>query len=94
VGVEVRFFKVLLLMAFVIISAPGFSADYVDGVDAYQRGDFQAALLEWRPLAEQGDDRAQNNLGAMYRFGRGVARSRIEAVKWYRRSAELSKSQI
>ena len=35
--------------------APGFSADFQKGLDAYNRGDYQAALREWRPFAEQGD---------------------------------------
>ena len=38
-------------------------ADYLDGVDAYNRGDYATALDEWRPLAEQGDAPAQRGLG-------------------------------
>ena len=30
-------------------------ADFEVGVDAYDRGDYDAALKEFRPLAEQGD---------------------------------------
>ena len=29
-----------------------------NGVAAYERGDYAAALKEWRPLAEQGDTKA------------------------------------
>ncbi len=32
---------------------------YEEGVAAYQRGDYATALRLWRPLAEQGDARAQ-----------------------------------
>ena len=39
-------------------------------------------------LAEQGDAKAQNNLGAMYATGRGVRQNYAEAVKWYRQAAE------
>ena len=54
-----------------------------------QSGDFASALLkEWRPLAEQGHARAQNNLGVMYDNGYGVVQDTAEAVKWYRLSAE------
>ena len=43
--------------------------DYDNGVEAYNAGDYQTALQEWRPLAEQGDANAQTNLGVMYKNG-------------------------
>jgi len=64
------------------------SADFLEGLDAAQRGDFQTAMREWRPLAEQGDASAQFNLGVMYANGRGVPEDDREAVKWYRKAAE------
>jgi TPR repeat protein len=59
-----------------------------EGDAAYKQGDYDAALREWRPLAEQGDDRAQLNLGFMYDNGYGVPQDYKEAIKWYRRAAE------
>ena len=45
--------------------------------------------MKWyRKAAEQGDAHAQNNLGAIYNNGQGVARNYFEAVKWYRLSAD------
>ena len=79
-----------LLLALVLacaLSAPAW-AGYYEGLAAYNRGDYETALREWRPLAEQGDATAQYNLGVMYDNGRGVARDYAEAVKWYRRAAE------
>jgi uncharacterized protein len=58
------------------------------GGEAHQRGDYAAALREWRPLAEQGLDAAQYNLGFMYANGRGVPEDHAEAVRWYRKAAE------
>ena len=43
---------------------------------------------EWRPLAEQGDAVAQNNLGVMYSKGEGVTQDYAEAVKWFRKAAK------
>jgi hypothetical protein len=43
-----------------------------DGLAAYQRGDFGVAMELWRPLANQGNDRAQAMLGEMYAQGQGV----------------------
>jgi hypothetical protein len=59
-----------------------------DGLAAYDRGDYTAALGAWLPLAERGDMDAQFNLGAMYQAGRGVRQDYPEAVRWYRKSAE------
>jgi TPR repeat protein len=39
------------------------------------------------PLAEQGDDSAQYNLGVMYEKGQGVLQDYEESVKWYRKAA-------
>jgi TPR repeat protein len=58
------------------------------GLEAYQAGDYQTALQEWRPLAEQGNLDAQNNLALMYYKGMGVPQDYAEASKWYRLSAE------
>jgi hypothetical protein len=48
-----------------------------------------AEAVKWdRLAAEQGDVRAQTNLGISYYNGRGVEKNYSEAVKWYRKSAE------
>ena len=63
-------------------------ADTQDAEEAYNRGDYATAVKELRPLAEQGNAWAQNNLGFMYRDGTGVAQDYAEAVRWYRLAAE------
>ena len=37
--------------------------DFDTGLEAARAGDFQTALENWEPLAEQGDAVAQGNLG-------------------------------
>ncbi len=69
------------------ISGSGIT-DFNDGVNAYQKGDYKTAFNEWKPLAEQGDARAQYNLGLMHANGEGMLRDEKEAVKWYRKAAE------
>ena len=66
----------------------GCGADFDKGLAAAQSGDFATALREWRPLAEQGDARAQFNLGEMYRKGEGVPQNDKTAVKWFTLAAE------
>jgi TPR repeat protein len=62
-------------------------AGYKEGATAYEKGDYAAALHEFRPLVEQGDAKAQNGLGVLYEYGRGVAQDYREAARWYRLAA-------
>lgn len=61
---------------------------YKEGLAAMQRGDYDEALREWRPSAEQGNASAQYNLGQLYREGLGVTQDYKEAEKWYRKAAQ------
>lgn len=58
------------------------------GCAAFQRSEFEAAAVAFRPGAERGDPAAQNNLGVLHEAGLGAARSKEEALRWYRRGAE------
>ena len=69
-------------------------AGFDEGFSAFQRGDFTAALREWRPLAEQGNAAAQSNLGMMYVQGKGVPQDFKEAIKWYRLAAEQGQPSL
>lgn len=63
-------------------------ADVKAGVDAWSRGDYPAAIKEWRPLAISGDADAQFNLAQAYKLGRGVPVDFKLAESWYRRAAD------
>ena len=78
---------ILLLVGLLLVPALGW-ADFEAGVDAYERGDYETALKEFRLLAEQGNAEAQYNLGNMYRSGLGMPQDYQEAMKWYRRAAK------
>ena len=62
------------------------------GAAAYKRGDFETALAVFRPLAENGDAKAQSILALMYSYGEGVPLDYRESVRWYRRAAEQNSS--
>lgn len=62
--------------------------DYEKGLDLFERGDYQAALLTWLPLAENGDATAQNALGWLYNEGKGAGLDFGQALKWYTLAAE------
>jgi uncharacterized protein len=75
----------LMLVAVAGVAAAG---PFEDGRAALDRGDYVTAYRLLRPLAEQGDVRAQNDLGSMYQDGKGVPQNYTGAMKWYRRAAE------
>ena len=78
----------LLIFSFHISGTVVFADPLEDGQAAYNRGDYATALKLLRPLAEQGNANAQNNLGWMYDQGDGVTQDFKEAAKWYRSAAE------
>jgi uncharacterized protein len=82
---------VLTISGGVVLAGP-----FEDGIAAIGKGDYATALRLLRPLAEQGDAKAQISLGAMYAGGQGVAQDYREAVKWYRSAAEqgIASAQI
>ena len=77
-----------VLLFSLLLGVPSYSADFNKGLTAAQSGDFATALKEWKPLAEEGNAVAQNNLGLMYHNGWGVPQDYKEAVRLYRLAAE------
>ena len=76
-----RFLKSCFIIA-VLLATPVGAADYNAGFKAYQSGDYQTAFKKWQPLAEQGDEYAQNNLGVMYARGQGGLQDYVTAHMW------------
>jgi hypothetical protein len=70
------------------ITAGAALADFETGNKAYAKRDYDTAFKAWLPLAESGDPAAQNNIGFMYRKGRGVPPDDATAFSWYMRSAQ------
>ncbi len=68
-------------------------SSYQEGMDAFERGDYDTALYEFRLLADQGFASSQFNLGAMYERGQGVPQDYFQAVRWYRRAANQGLGQ-
>jgi TPR repeat protein len=63
-------------------------AGFDEGVEAYAQSDYAKALAEFKPLAEQGDPRAEYFMGFLYRYGYGVKMDHAEAGKWFRLAAD------
>lgn len=75
-------------LAGALVAGPALGqADVKVGVDAWQRGDYRAAVAQWRGPAVAGDADAQFNMGQAYKFGRGVPADLAQAEEWYRKAA-------
>lgn len=75
-----------------LLAAP-LAANVRDGVEAWSRGDYSAAVSEWQGPAEAGDADAMFNLGQAYRLGRGVPVDMPRAEALYARAAEAGHLQ-
>ncbi len=62
-------------------------ARFKEGLEAYNRGDYAAALGALRAAATQGYADAQYELGFMYSTGRGVTRADVQGHMWYNLAA-------
>jgi len=59
-----------------------------DGEVAYRGGDYAAAMSCWRALADQGNARAQYDIGLMYGLGQGAPQDYAQALYWYLKAAK------
>ena len=75
-----------------LMAAPAM-ASVKDGVDAWGRGDYTAAIAEWQGPAQAGDADAMFNLAQAYRLGRGLPQDLDRAADLYRRAAEAGHLQ-
>ena len=76
----------LLALTFLFLfsgSSVVFGGDFQDGVDAYERKDYQEAVKWYRLSAEQGFALAQFNLGVRYYNGQGVPQDYVLAHIWF-----------
>jgi TPR repeat protein len=77
-----------VLVAVLLSASSAFAGAFEDANAAYDRKDYATALRLVRPLAEQGDPKAQGLLGDMYWTGGGVPQDYAEAVAWFRKAAQ------
>lgn len=78
-----RFFFFILI----IFSSKIYANDRLRGYEALERKDYKEALYYLSYDANLGDDKAQYNLGIMYKKGLGVSVNHNEAFGWFFLSA-------
>lgn len=84
------FFLTVSLIVFLGVAQAG---PLEDARSAYMRGDYATAMALLKPLADEGQAKAQYNVGLMYNLGQGVPQNYPEALKWFNRSAEKGDAQ-
>ncbi|MEH6631573.1 MAG: tetratricopeptide repeat protein [Halopseudomonas aestusnigri] len=93
--------RFIILSVFLLAVAGGVSTvisqyiapDYMKGVEAYEDGNYTAALNEFEPLAKEGHSEAQYYMAEIYLRGRGVVQDNTQAREWFRRAAEQGLAQ-
>ena len=80
--------RIVLSLVLFFVFAQAHAGDANRAFAAAQGGDFDTALTEWTPLAEQGFARAQYNVGVMYEMGEGWRKTPARRFKWYKLAAE------
>ena len=78
----------LFTLALSVLLALPAVADFNAGMEAFEQGDFERALREWRPAANDGMVEAQYNLALIYYYGKGIPVDFERAHQWYLRAAE------
>ena len=84
--------KVILKIGFLSLTVfPTLVAgqDLLVGFQAAELGDYETAMANWMPLAEQGNPEAQNQIGMVYRAGVApFEQSNERALYWFQLSAK------
>ncbi len=67
---------------------PVHAQTFEQSLAAHERKDYGTAFAGYKKLAEQGNARAQLNLGLMYYMGQGVPKDERQAAAWFHKAAE------
>ncbi len=82
-----RFTRTVLLAVLLFSSAAVSAASLEKGLAAYAQGDYETAMANCQPLADEGNVEAMFCVGQMYANGFGVAMDDAMAMKWYGQAA-------
>lgn len=67
---------------------PAVAGPYESGLEAYERGEYSAAVSYWRLGAYFGDAESQLSLATAYNSGKGVSKDTSKALELFLRAAE------
>jgi len=81
-------------LLFLAAVGPAVASSLEEGVDTWHRGDHQAAVEIWMPLARLGDPQAGLYLAFAYRNGLGIDRDYGQAAHGYLSSAQACPAEL
>ena len=76
--------KVMFIILFLINFLFGESLE--NGINAFNKGDYEKAFTIWEDLAKKGNKVAQSNLGYIYSKGLGVKINFKQSFEWYEKA--------
>ena len=83
----------VLVLAFTLIAISPAGADFDAGQRAWDAGNVDDALSEWRSAANGGDRRAMLAIGRLHLQGLGVVQDYVEAHKWLNLAASRGEAE-
>lgn len=87
--VRVHKINILLVLAVLaVMTVEAVAENLNDALVAYSKGDYVTAAKLLKPMAANGDAKAQYNLGVLYLKGKGVPQNDKEAAILFRRAAD------
>jgi TPR repeat protein len=93
----INLIKFLTVATSFILTAPVFAdtSQKLACYNKYNEGDYDSAFHTCTKAAEQGEAKAQYNLGVMFDNGQGVPQDDKQAIYWYTKAAEqgIAKAQ-
>jgi len=72
-----------VVLAVLLLLPGGAAADYVEGLEAYEAGNYVVAAQEWLAAGSRGDVASQFRLAQLYEQGRGTPQDFVQAHRWY-----------
>jgi len=72
-----------IVLIFSVLFLGKASADFYDGLRAFDSGDYALAAKEWVIAGSQGDVTSQFRLAQLYERGLGVPQDFVQAHRWY-----------
>ena len=76
-------FKIMTFISLMLASSASSAQDWERGYAAAEAGDYETALRELQPLAEDGHEVALAIVGSMYHLGSGIEKDNIQAYFYW-----------
>src|SRR5271167_162609 len=84
----------IVAFLWLVVDSSPTRADAVAGREAYEKGDYKRAMVEWQAAADHKDPEAEFGLGSLYELGAGDLKQNYKkADYWYRKAADQGNTE-